>query len=81
MTANAGMCEQTRNAVMNTAASKFLLAMGGVVLSSIIIFVGLTVYNKFFVNVNKHSVEEEILKTPKNIDEAVKFFIQRNRLN
>ena len=56
--------------------------MGGVALSSIIIFAGLTVYNKFFVKQQRpHSPEEEILKTPKTTEEAIKFFINRNKLN
>ena len=38
LTANAGLCEQARNAVMHNAIVKFGLAMGGVALSSIIIF-------------------------------------------
>ena len=82
LTANAGLCEQTRSAVMHNAIIKFGLAMGGVALSSIIIFVGLTIYNKFFVSQNRpHSIEEEILKTPKTSDDAIKFFINKNKLN
>lgn len=76
LTANAGLCEQTRSAVMHNAIIKFGLAMGGVALSSIIIFAGLTLYNKFFVKQQKpHSLEEEILKTPKTTEEAIKFLL------
>ena len=81
MTANAGLCEQARSAALNTAISKFLLAMGGVVLSSLIIFVGLTLYNNVFVRARRHSVEDEILRTPRTTDEAIKFFIHKNKLN
>ena len=82
LTANAGLCEQTRSAVMHNAIIKFGLAMGGVALSSIIIFVGLTIYNKFFVSqIRPHSLEEEILKTPKTTEDAIKFFINKNKLN
>ena len=81
LTANAGLCEQTRSAVMHNAIIKFGLAMGGVALSSIIIFAGLTLYNKFFVKQQRpHSLEEEILKTPKTTEEAIKFFINKNKL-
>lgn len=56
--------------------------MGGVALSSIIIYVGLTLYNKFFVTPKyPHSPEEEILKTPKTKEEAINFFINKNKLN
>ena len=81
LTVNAGLCEQARNTAMSTAITKFALAMGGVVLSSIIIYLGLTVYDKFFVRNRRHSIEEEILKTPKTVDDAVKFFIHKNKLN
>ena len=81
MTVNAGLCEQARNTGMSTAITKFALAMGGVVLSSVIIYIGLTLYNKFFVQVRRHSIEDEILKTPKTVDDAVKFFIQKNKLS
>lgn len=81
LTVNAGLCETTRNTAMSTAITKFLLAMGGVALSSIIIYTGLTVYNKFFVRNKSHSIEDEILKTPKTVDDAVKFFIQKNKLS
>ncbi len=82
LTANAGLCEQTRNAVMHNAIIKFSLAMGGVVLSSLIIFIGLTIYNKFFFKENTtHPYEQEILKTPKSTEDAIKFFINKNKLN
>ncbi len=81
LTVNAGLCEQARNTAMTTTITKFALAMGGVVLSSLIIFIGLTVYNKFFVKIRKHSIEEEILRTPKTVDDAVNFFIHKNKLN
>lgn len=63
------------------AAVKFLLAMGGVALSSIIIYAGLTIYNKIFVR--KKSItfnQEDSLSTPDNIDDAVDFFIKKNKL-
>lgn len=60
-------------------ALKFLYAMGGVALSSFIIFAGLTIYNKLFVrkaNIN----DDDDLSTPDNIDDAVAFFIKKNKL-
>lgn len=81
LTANAGLCEQTRSAVMHTAVIKFGLVMGGVILSSIIIFAGLAVYKKLFAKQQRpHSPEEEILKTPRTTEEAIKFFINKNKL-
>ena len=51
LTVNAGLCETTRNTAMSTAITKFLLAMGGVALSSIIIYAGLTVYTNFLLEI------------------------------
>lgn len=61
---------------------KFLCAMGGVVLSSLLIFGGLTIYNKIFVKQPIiSSAEDEILTTPKTVDDAVNFFIKKNKIN
>ncbi len=82
LTANAGLCEQTRSAVMQNAPVKFALSMGGVILSAIIIFFGLKLYKKFFMEgKNPDIIKDEILKTPKNTEDAIKFFINKNRLN
>ena len=63
------------------AAVKFLLAMGGVALSSFIIFVGLTIYNKFFAERKSITFDrEDSLSTPENVDDAVRFFIKKNKL-
>lgn len=83
LTTNAGFCETTaRTAVVHSAIIKFALAMLGVLVSSFIIYAGLAIYNKFFVEQRniKFSPEQEILKTPKNIDEAIKFFINKNSI-
>ncbi len=79
VTALPGFCAQTVS--LKQTAIKFLLAMGGVALSSVIIYAGLSVYNKFFVqhksiNFNK----EDSLSTPDNVDDAVDFFIRKNKL-
>lgn len=62
-------------------AVKFLITMGGVALSSFIIFAGLSIYNKFFAekNFNK-SDKDDSLSTPDNTDEAITFFIKKNKL-
>ena len=63
------------------AAVKFLLAMGGVALSSIIIYAGLSIYNKFFVRHNNTTYDkEDSLSTPNSVDDAVNFFIRKNKL-
>lgn len=61
---------------------KFGIAMAGVALFSILLYIGLSIYNKFFVdakikdfNLRKHS-----LATPHDKDEAIMSFITRSRL-
>ncbi len=74
-----GYCAQTIS--IKQTAIKFLLAMGGVVLSSIVIYAGLTFYNHFFVDKRPSSFgKEDSLSTPDNIEDAVAFFIKKNKL-
>lgn len=55
--------------------------MVGVMLASIVIWLGLTIYNKIrSPKTIAIKNDDDILKTPKTIDEAVKFFISKNRL-
>ena len=78
LTAQAGFCFPP---AVKDVAVKFSFAMAGVVLSSLVIFLGLTVYNKMRNNKNVElSPEEEVLRTPKTVDEAIKFYIRKNRL-
>ena len=65
---------------INQVALKFLYVMGGVVLSSVIIFAGLTIYNRFFVKQNYAKSCDDTLKTPDNTGDAVSFFIKKNKL-
>lgn len=81
LTINAGFCSQARTVAVNDLMIRFVIAMAGVLLASVAIWVGLAIYNKILVRGRKPlTPEEEALKTPKTIDEAVKFFISKNRL-
>ena len=73
---------QTAEQSKSDAIIKFLIAMGGVALSSIVIFLGLTIYNKFFVDKSlfPNNDPDDVLNTPKTVDEAVTLFIKRNKL-
>lgn len=62
---------------------KFIITMIGVIASSLVIWGGLTVYNKFFVMKKENLLpkpEGEDLGTPKTVEDAVVFFIKRNKL-
>ena len=56
--------------------------MAGVMLSSFVIFAGLWIYNKFFVDKSlfPNNDKDDVLNTPKTVEEAVTFFIKRNKL-
>ena len=73
--------QQTADSKGDTIA-KFLIAMGGVMLSSFVIYLGLTIYNKFFVDKSlfPNNDPDDVLNTPKTVDEAVTLFIKRNKL-
>lgn len=80
LTTNAGFCEQTRNVAVQAIMVKFIIAMVGVMLASIVIWLGLAVYNKILEKRETVSDEDDSLKTPRTTEEAVKFFIMKNKL-
>ncbi len=62
--------------------TKFLIAMAGVIVSSIIIFSGLLLYKKFFLKSPEFFENEEKIKTfhtPKNMKEAVNSFLENTK--
>ncbi len=68
--------------VIHNVIVKFAITMIGVILSSVVIWLGLLIYNKFFVksSIRRISLEDDVLRTPKTIEEAVTFFIKKNKL-
>ena len=67
---------------MKTMVTKFSLAMAGVVVFSILISVGLSLYNKFFVSsqIKDYNLSKDSLRTPRDTEEAILMFITKNRL-
>ena len=81
LTTSAGFCaQQTRTVAVHDLIIKFTIAMAGVIVASVVIWLGLAVYNKILAGKNISSFDNDVLKTPKTIDDAVKFFIKKNRL-
>lgn len=68
--------------VMKTMITKFSIVMIGIVLFTILITVGLSLYNKFFVasQIKDYKLSKDSLRTPNDKDEAVIMFITKNRL-
>ena len=57
------------------------MAMGGVVISTFVIFLGLTIYNKLFVErKNIKFNQDDSLTTPNTVEDAVIFFVKKNKL-
>lgn len=73
---------QKQAAPITLTLSKFVVTMIGVVLSSVVIWAGLSIYNRFFVKNGtlRGSENDDILNTPKTIEDAVTFFIKKNKL-
>lgn len=93
ITAQSGICEpEVTTQVANELASpehdkgsmisKLIIAGAGVIISSLVIWIGGTIYNKFFVDKSLfHSNNpDDALNTPKTVQEAVIGFIKRNKL-
>ena len=64
-------------------AMKFLMAMGGVAVSSILLFVFLTIYNKIRASIlapkNDQQSGETSLVTPETLTDAVKTFLDKTK--
>ena len=81
LTVTKGLCEQAPGAVSGSILNRFGLAMGIVIISSVIIFLVLSLYSKKNrINTNYQTSESDILKTPKTSQQAIEFFIHKNKL-
>lgn len=73
---------QTSKNINNEIIAKFVIAMLGVAFSAVALFIGLWIYNKFFVNKSlfPSNNPDDVLNTPKTVNEAIVAFIKRNKL-
>ena len=65
------------------AAKKFIMAMLGVAISSLLIFIGLSLYNKFFhnpKNQDNSTYNENSLEKAKSLDGAISNFLNKTKL-
>jgi len=69
---------------MKKTVIKFIIAMGGVAISSVLLYVGLTIYNRIRgIRVASGNFVERTpseFDTPNTVQGAVEFFINQNRL-
>lgn len=63
-------------------AVKYSIVIAAVVGFSILLCIGLSIYNKFFVSAHlkDKNLENASLKSPTDIDDAIRMFIAKNRL-
>jgi len=68
--------------LLKITIAKFVLVMIGLFAFSLILYVGLSVYNKFFVDskIKDYKLRKDSLRTPIDKEEAVMMFITKNRL-
>lgn len=81
-TANTVYAKPTVTAAIKTVAVKYSLAMFGIIFFTVLIFVGLSVYNKFFVSpeIKDYNLNKDSLRSPTDKDDAILTFIAKNRL-
>lgn len=64
-----------------SAIIKFVTVMFGVMLSSFVIYLGLSIWNAILRRSRAKTIDyEATLKEPQSVDEAVLLFIQKNKL-
>ncbi len=67
---------------LNSVIAKFMITMGAVIVSLLLIGAGLCLYKNFLSKntITKKNLLDDKLNSPNTIDEAVAFFINKNRL-
>lgn len=70
------------NLTTNIAVSKYVLVMFGIVFFTVILFVGLSLYNRFFVakQIKDYKLNKYSLAEPTDKDDAIVTYITKNRL-
>ncbi len=68
--------------LLKITIAKFALVMIGLFAFSLVMYIGLSIYNKFFVDskIKDYKLRKDSLRSPRDKDEAVMLFITKNRL-
>ena len=79
---NFAIAKASNHPELKVIIAKFSIAMIGVALFSILIYIGLSLYNKFFVSdyITDSKRRIDSLASPRDKDEAITNFILKNRL-
>lgn len=77
----AKVAAEPEHSEMISAIIKFATVMFAVMLSSFVIFLGLSVWNAILNRSRSKTIDYEVtLKEPQSVDEAILLFIQKNKL-
>lgn len=83
MSANAVFSKPVLNSAVKPVLVKYGFAMLGIFVATFVLYLGLSLYNKFFVSsrINDCNLNSDSLRPPKDKEDAVLTFITKNRLN
>ncbi len=79
---NAVYAEQSASSEFKVVFAKFFVGMIAVAVFSFLIYLGLSLYNRFFVanHIKDEEIRKNSLNAPRDKDEAIVGFIMKNRL-
>ncbi len=81
-TANFAFAVDINRAILKAGIIKYSTVLCAIVITSVVLTVGLSVYNRFFVHsqIKDYKLNRDSLKAPSDKDEAILMFISKNRL-
>lgn len=81
-TANTAFSKPVFNPAIKVVAEKYGITMLAILVFSFVIYLGLTVYNRFFVipRIKDSNINSDSLRTPSDKEDAIISFLTRNRL-
>ena len=81
-TANVVYSKPVAQVNSNLSLSKFLIAMCAILVFTIVVYLGLLLYNKFFVSNHLKNMDlyNDSLEAPSDTENAINTFISKNRL-
>lgn len=81
-TTNFAYAQNPNLELMKPIALKFVFAMVGIILFSMLMSFGLSIYNKFFVSsqIKDFKLRKDSLRNPNDVEDATMMFITKNRL-
>ena len=81
-TADVAFADNSANLMLKSVISKYSIVLLAIVVFSVVLYAGLSLYNKFFVSakIKDYKLKQDSLRTPSDKDDAILNFITKNRL-